>query len=176
VARANETRCQATWWRFPARTGRTIAVVAAGSSDDAQRLDPVLVEALKQLRSFTYRRRRLERTAPVMGHPSSPGRGVLGVVKALAHLRPEAGQRSLDGPGARAGAVHLFKHLKHHGYTWNPADVHAWALSHGFVASDAEKLAVCAQGVQDGTRYHTQPDPFGRHAIFAWRREAERQQ
>jgi hypothetical protein len=149
--------------------------VAAESSDDAQRLDPVMVEALKQLRSFTYRRRQLQSTAPVMGHPSSPGRGVLDVVKAVAHLRLEERQRSLDDPSARAGAVHLFKHLKHHGYTWNPADVHAWALSHGFAASDAEKLAAYAQGVQDGTRYHTQPDPFGGHAIFAWRQEAERQ-
>lgn len=111
-----------------------------------------------------------------MGHPSSQGRGVLDVVKAVAHLRLEERQRSLDDPEARAAAVHLFKHLKHHGYTWNPADVHAWALSHDFAASDAEKLAAYAQGVQDGIRYHTQPDPFGRHAIFAWRQEAERQQ
>jgi hypothetical protein len=104
------------------------------------------------------------------------GRGVLDVVKAVAHLRREERQQSLDDPGARAGAVHLFKHLKHHGYTWNPADVQSWALGHGFAAADAEKLAAYAQGVQDGTRYHTAPDPFGRWAIQYWRQDAEGQQ
>ena len=151
--------------------------MAAESSDAAQRLDPVLAEALKQLRSITYRRRELQSTAPMMmGYPSSPGRRVLDAVKAVTHVRLEERQRNLDDPAARAGAIHLFKHLKHHGYTWNPADVHAWALSHGFTVTDAEKLAAYAQGVQDGIRYHTAPDPFGRRAIFDWRQGAERQQ
>ena len=54
--------------------------------------------------------------------------------------------------------------------------VQSWALGHGFAATNAEKLAAYAQGVQDGTRYHTDPDPFGRHAINYWRQDAERQQ
>lgn len=38
----------------------------AEDDDDPVRLAPVLVEALKQFRSFTYRSRQLQSTAPVM--------------------------------------------------------------------------------------------------------------
>jgi hypothetical protein len=150
--------------------------MAADSSDNAVRLDPVLVEALKDLRSFTYRRRRLQSTAPVLSGLPGPPPGVLDVVKALAHLRIEDRERSLDDPGARSGAIHLFKHLKHHGYTWNQADIHAWALTHGFTAEDARRVSEYAEGVQAGTRYHTAPDPFGKRAIVYWQEDAQRQQ
>lgn len=140
---------------------------------DVVRPDPVLVEALKQLRSFTYRRRRLQSTALVFIGLSGPP-GVKDVVKAIAHLRIEDRERNLEDPGARSGAIHIFKHLKHHGYTWNPADVHAWALTHGFTAEDARKVSEYSAGVQAGTRYHTAPDPFGQHAITYWREDAQR--
>jgi hypothetical protein len=96
------------------------------------------------------------------------------VIRAVTHLRVEERERSLSDPGARAGAIHIFKHLKHHGFAWNPEDIHAWAVTHGFTAEDARRLAEYAQGVQAGTRYHAHPDPFGRHAIVYWRENAEK--
>jgi hypothetical protein len=62
----------------PARRAAASAVglvenvaMPASSHGDAERLDPVMVEALKQLRSFTYRRRRLQSTAPYLEWPPS---------------------------------------------------------------------------------------------------------
>lgn len=133
-------------------------------------------EALKQLRSFTYRRRRLISTAkPSQRRARSPftPHTALAVVRSVAHLRPEERDKSLDDPGARSGAIHIFKHLKHHGYSWEPEYIHAWATTNGFPAQDARLLAEYAEGVKSGTRYHTAPDPFGRHAISYWRENAQ---
>jgi hypothetical protein len=147
----------------------------ASSNGDAERLDPVIVEALKQLRSLTYRRRRLISAASPRVMTSRLSQAAE-VVWLLAHARIENRKKSLSDPAARSGAIHIFKHLKHHGYAWNPEHVHAWAITHGFTAQDAQRLAEYAEGVQAGTRYHTQPDPFGRHAIVYWRQQgAERQ-
>jgi hypothetical protein len=86
--------------------------------------------------------------------------------------QPREGE-ALGDPTSRAGAVHLFKHLKYHGYQWNVESVKEWAEAHHWPARDARTLADYAKGVQDGTRYHTQPDPWGRHAIHYWRESAE---
>ena len=48
----------------------------------------------------------------------------------------------------------------------------ARALAHGWTADDAQQLGDYAEGVLAGTRYHTMPDPWGRHAINYWREEA----
>jgi hypothetical protein len=34
-------------------------------------------------------------------------------------------------------------------------------------------LAGYARGVEEGVRYHTTPDPFGRHAYGHWREAAD---
>ena len=117
----------------------------------APRLDPVVVAALNDLQEFTYRRRQLWEM----------GRGV-------------KREKSLHDPSARAGAIHLFKHLKHHRYHWEPEAVQAWATASGWSAQDAQRLGEYAAGVLAGTRYHTVPDPFGEQAIDHWREEAER--
>jgi len=109
---------------------------------DGRRLDPVVEEALKRLRSFTYRRRRLISTAkPSQRRARSPFTRptALDVVRHVAHLRPEERDKSLNDPGARSGAVHIFKHLKHHGYSWEPEDIHAWAIANGFTAQDSQQ-------------------------------------
>jgi len=76
---------------------------------------------------------------------------------------------ALDENNSRAGAVHLFKHLKYHGNDWDPESVRVWALHHNWPDADAQALFTYAQGVLDGVRYHTTPDPFGRHAYYRWR-------
>ena len=75
--------------------------------------------------------------------------------------QPREGE-ALGDPTSRAGAVHLFKHLKYHEYHWNVESVKEWAESHHWPARDARTLGDYAKGVQDGRRYHTQPDPWGR--------------
>jgi hypothetical protein len=83
-------------------------------------------------------------------------------------------QRGLSNPGARAGVIHAFKHLKYNGCDFDPAELGVWALAHGWTAADAQQLGDYAEGVLAGTRYHTMPDPWGRHAINYWREEATR--
>jgi hypothetical protein len=81
-------------------------------------------------------------------------------------------QSGLSNPGARARAIHAFKHLKYNGCHFDPAELGARALAHGWTADDAQQLGDYAEGVLAGTRYHTMPDPWGRHAINYWREEA----
>lgn len=137
-------------------------------------LDPVLEQALSDLRSFTYRRRRLIVNVPGASRRerrSSAGR-VLCVIRYLADVRREDRDKSLNDPGARSGAIHIFKHLRHHGYDWEPEAVRGWAVANGFRAGDARLLAEYAADVKSGVRYHTTPDPFGQHAIVYWRQRA----
>jgi hypothetical protein len=104
-------------------------------------LDPVVRAALTDLRSFTYRRRRIY------------------------NLRLERREKNLTDPGARAGAIHIFKHLKHHGYLFPPDEVRAWAVANRWRPADAQELGEYAEGILAGRRYHTAPDPFGKWAI-----------
>jgi hypothetical protein len=112
-------------------------------------LDPVVVKALENLTSFVFRPRR------------------------FSGLRLEKRSKSLADPGARAGAVHTFKHLKHHGYSYEPTAVALWATTHGWKADDADELSTYAAGVLAGERYHTYPDPFGLTAVDRWRAGAQ---
>jgi hypothetical protein len=113
-------------------------------------LDPVAVEALKHLTAFVFRRRRIY------------------------NLRLEKRRKSLTDPGARAAAIHTFKHLKHHGYRFDPSGVFDWATEHGWPPAEAGELSDYAAGVIEGTRYHTDPDPIGRRAIDDWREAASK--
>ena len=81
-------------------------------------------------------------------------------------------QSGLSNPGARARTIHAFKHLKYNGCHFDPAELGARALAHGWTADDAQQLGDYAEGVLAGTRYHTMLDPWGRHAINYWREEA----
>jgi hypothetical protein len=111
-------------------------------------LDPVVEQALKHLTAFVFRRRRIY------------------------NLRLERREKSLADPSARAGAIHIFKHLKHHGYHLGPNEIRVWASVHGWSARDAQELGDYAAGVVAGRRYHTLPDPFGMDAIEDWRADA----
>ena len=139
-------------------------------------LDPVVEEAMKQLTSLVYfRRRLLPRQAPaILRRILSPllvRRGIFQVPRPAPTPKRE---RSLRDRTSRAGAIHAFKHLKHHGYRFDPADVRAWATANGWTPEDAQQLGEYATGVLGGERYHTEPDPFGQHAIHHWRADAER--
>jgi len=118
------------------------------ASEQPARLDPVVEQALKHLISYIFRRR-----------------GFWG-------FRFERRDKTLKNPDNRAGAIHIFKHLKHHGHEWDPDLVRAWAIAHTWPQHDADELRVYADGVQSGIRYHTYPDPFGMDAIDQWREEA----
>ncbi len=112
-------------------------------------LDPVVREAMIELTSWVFRRRRIY------------------------NLRLERREKSLSEPSARAAAIHTFKHLKHHRYPFDPGEIRSWACTHGWPEKDADQLGEYAAGVLSGTRYHTHPDPFGRLAIKEWRARAE---
>ena len=124
-------------------------VVEESATPEVPVLDPVVVQALENLTSFVFRRRRIY------------------------SLRLERRNKSLADPGALAGAVHTFKHLKHHGYSFDPVAVALWAKAHGWKANEADELSNYAAGVLVGRRYHTYPDPFGRTAIDRWRAETQ---
>jgi hypothetical protein len=64
-------------------------------------------------------------------------------------------QRTLNDPNARAAAIHTFKHLKHHGYAFEPDLAHSWAIVHRWKPNDAQQLSEYAAGVSaaiDATR------------------------
>jgi hypothetical protein len=82
-------------------------------------------------------------------------------------------QRTLNDPNARAAAIHTFKHLKHHGYAFEPDLAHSWAIVHRWKPNDAQQLSEYAAGVSSGNRCHTGPDPIGRQATHRWRSQAE---
>lgn len=84
-------------------------------------------------------------------------------------LHPPKGPVEL---GHRAAAIHTFKHLKHHGHQFSPAEIHNWAIAHGWTDDDAQELEAYATGVLAGTRYHTSPDPFGRLRYDRWQAES----
>ena len=104
---------------------------------DVPELDPVVDLAMRDLTSFVYRRRRIY------------------------NLRIEKREKSLKDSGARAAAIHTFKHLRHGGHHFDPADIQSWALAHRWTAADAAELGDYAAGVLAGNRYHTDPDPLG---------------
>jgi hypothetical protein len=111
---------------------------------NALQLDPVVVEAMKQLTAWTSRRHHRQ----------------------LGDWRQR--HKGLKDPSSRSGAIHVFKNLNYHGYPYDPAEIQAWATAHGWKASDAQELCTYAKGVLAGTRYHTVPDPFGQTAIDRW--------
>jgi hypothetical protein len=115
-------------------------------------LDPVVQAALTHLTSWVYRplRRRIRQRLEGQGK----------------------WERSLKNPSSRAATIHTCEHLKHHGYDFPPDELREWALAHGWETEDADKLCDYAKGVLAGNRYHTDPDPFGMHAIHQWREDA----
>jgi hypothetical protein len=106
-------------------------------------LDPVVRAALAALTSWVYPPRRERRRQFFYGNQKRE-------------------ERSLKNPNTRAAAIHLSKHLKHHGYSFPPDRLRSWAIAHGWKAEDATELRHDAQGVLTGKRYHTRPDPFGK--------------
>ena len=126
---------------------------------DSPQLDPVVVEAMKQLTAWTYRR---DLRHLVLGGPPFVGK-----------LRRKEQKQGLNDPSARSAAIHIFKNLKYHGYRYDPSELQAWAMAHGWKPSDILELGTYAEGVLAGTRYHTVPPPFGQGTIFAWRRAAD---
>lgn len=123
------------------------------------RLDPVVVEAMKELTAWTYRR---DRRRLVLASPLFSGM----------FRRRKQQKKGLSDPSSRSAAIHMFKNLKFHGYWYDPDDLRAWATAHGWEDSDALDLGTYAEGVLAGTRYHTVPDPFGQQAIECWRKAA----
>lgn len=81
-------------------------------------------------------------------------------------------EKGLEDRSNRAAAIHTFKHLRHHGYTFPLDDLQARTLAHGWPTDDAQQLSECANRVLTGMRYHTAPNPFGVTAINQWREEA----
>ncbi len=121
-------------------------------------LDPVVIEALRGLRSRVYGRDRL--WAVIVTWRSRRWHPV------------EKRVKDLTGGYARAATIHTFKHLKHHGYRWDVDQIRGWAATHRWKPQDVDRLTEYAAGVLAGTRYHTQPDPVGRLAIERWRARA----
>jgi hypothetical protein len=66
-------------------------------------------------------------------------------------------QRSLNDPSAKAAAIHTVKHLKHHGYVFEPDLVHSWAVTRRWKSDDAQQLSVYAAGAGSGKRDHSRP-------------------
>ena len=83
-------------------------------------------------------------------------------------------EQSLKNPSNRAATIHVFKHLKHHKYPFQPDQLRDWALAHEWRSEDAAELRDYAEGVLARKRYHTDPDPFGMDAIHWWREDAAR--
>jgi hypothetical protein len=128
--------------------------------------DPVVEAAMCHLTTWVYPRKRPTDLipVPVLGaiawlltflHPRHPQlRYHHRYVRA--QMRQER-QKGLTRPSARSGAIHIFKHLKYNGCEFDPGELCAWALAHGWTADDAEQLGDYAEGVLTGTRYHPTP-------------------
>lgn len=58
----------------------------------------------------------------------------------------------LGHPSDRDAAVSLFRILKDGGYSWDPAEVRAWAASHGWGVKGAKELEHVASAVREGRR------------------------
>lgn len=127
--------------------------------DHSPQLDPVVVEAMKQLTAWTYRR---DLRHVVLGSPP-----FIGMFR-----RRRQRSKGLNDPSSRSAAIHIFKNLKYHGYRYDPPELRAWATAHGWKAADVLELGAYAEGVLAGIRYHTVPPPFGQGAIHGWREAA----
>jgi hypothetical protein len=127
-----------------------------GDPVDFSQLDPVVVEAMKDLTTWTYHR---DLRHLAFGNPP-----FIGMFR-----RWKQRNEGLNDPSSRSAAIHIFKNLKHHGYRYDPHELRAWATVHGWKDSDVLELGAYAEGVLAGTRYHTVPDPFGQGAINGWR-------
>jgi hypothetical protein len=127
---------------------------------DSTHLGPVVVEAMKQLTDWTYRR---DFRHFILGSPH-----FIGIFR-----RWKQQKQGLSDPSSRSAAIHIFKNLKFHGYWYVPSKLQAWATAHGWAASDVVELGAYAEGVLAGTRYHTVPDPFGQQAIDDWKEAAD---
>jgi hypothetical protein len=133
----------------------------------------VVQGALKDVTRWTYPRRQfLPRQVPLaLRKVLAPYLRKRGIYQGgPAPMKPK---RSLNDPSAGAAAIHAFKHLKYHGYAFEPDLVHSWAVIHRWKPSDARQLSEFASGVARDKRYHSAPDPIGRQAIDRWRSRAE---
>jgi hypothetical protein len=128
--------------------------VSLGEPMKSPDLDPVVQAAMTHLTSWVYPplRERMRRRVGGQGK----------------------WERNLKNPTSRAATIHTCKHLKHHGYNFQPDQLRDWALAHGWGRDDAKELHDYAEGVLAGTRYHTSPDRFGMLVIHQWREDAAR--
>jgi hypothetical protein len=113
-------------------------------------LDPVLEAAMNDLTSLVYD-----------SHVTS-------------FLRPRqlTTHFHLDGPPGtgRAACVAMFKHLKHVGLDWDTGALVVWATRRGWVAKDISLLREFGDGIQSGTRFHTDPQPWALPTVESWLR------
>ena len=107
-------------------------------------LDPVVVEALKEITRRVYHRRR-----PELWH----------------RFRRYCSMLDIESRDSTIAAV---DHLRRSGYDFSPFLVRRWAITNGWKKMDAQLLDDYAAGVLAGVRYH-HTDPVGRHAIETWR-------
>jgi hypothetical protein len=121
--------------------------MAEGDSSRARHLDPVVIEALQSITQRVYHRRgpRLED-------------------------RFRRYYSMLDRE-SRDCAIAAFKHLQHAGYEFPSFLVRRWAMANSWKERDAQLLDDYAAGVLGGVKFH-HSDPFGRHTINEWQRDA----
>ena len=99
-------------------------------------LDPIIDAALHELTAWVFRSRRIY------------------------NLRLEKREKSLIDSRARDAAIHVFKHLKHHGYALEPREIRAWATRHRWPSGEAQLLSDYAVGVEAGVLITRVPIPL----------------
>lgn len=78
----------------------------------------------------------------------------------------------LSHPMDRPKAIWAFKMLRDAGYRWEPDEVRAWALGHGWPPSGAKDLAEVAAGIKARKALHGGTNPFALGAVKRWEAEA----
>jgi hypothetical protein len=130
---------------------RYIRMMSRKSQEDGNsNLDPVLEAAMNDLTSWVY---------------DSHVTGFLRPHQLTTHFH-------LDGPrgSGRAACVAMFKHLKHFGVEWDTSTLCDWATRRGWVTKDIALFREFGDGVQSGTRFHTDPQPWAQPMMESWLR------
>jgi hypothetical protein len=78
----------------------------------------------------------------------------------------------LTHPSDKAHAVRMFEILRAGGHRWDPPEVRAWALTHGWDNRGADDLERYATGILQGRSFRTQRYLLRDDVLELWREEA----
>jgi hypothetical protein len=141
--------------------------------DTIERMRPTALCVLPWLRDDIKRWRQAHSPVEMRSGEAAPGKQQISnpvVERALEDLTVRVNlSTGLGHPSDRGAAVDLFRILLNGGERWDPEEIHAWALNHGWSAEGAGELTDIARGAAGGRSFRAEHGGWIDNILDRWR-------